>query len=240
MLMAGSAEANLLAEVLVSLPITTRSVMSETPRGLRAPAIEPEVKQFSDVDEMVGYLAKAGSDAVLDASHGFDGTMTSLGFLAAKKLGLPFLRIDRPGWPLAEIPRGRSAVDVAAAMSLIAPGTRVFSATGWESLSQYKGFPGETLLLRQTRQEDRAPPFSFVEPVFGIPPFTVDSEVQLFEGMGVDLLICRNLGGRASRPKVDAAIKLGLDIILIDRPVSPPDMLSVDSVRAALDWVGAL
>lgn len=240
LLLAGSAEARALSVELACLPLQVSSLVSEPSRGPVQDAKRPEFKRFTGVNDMVIYLRDKRIGAILDASHGFDGALTDQASHAARALKLPYLRLDRPPWDVAEHPRWKSAASVAAAMAMIPPGARVFSATGWASLPDYAGFPGAALLLRQTRQHDRLPPFSFVEPVFGVPPFTKASETQLFEEMGVDLLICRNIGGVPSRSKLEAAKALGLDVILVDRPAPPIGLRSVGTVQEALDWVRGL
>lgn len=240
LLLAGTAEARLLGNALATLPLRAHAVITEPPRGKLPMQIGQELRRFRDADELVGYLREGGFGAIVDASHGFDGSVTRTGVEAARLLGLPHLRLARPIWDAGENPRWRAAPDVRTAMQMIPPGARVFSATGWDSLPAYAEFPGARLLLRQTRGRARPMPFDFVEPVFGLPPFTVHSERQLFEGMGVDIVICRNLGGDASRPKLDAAIQLGLDVILIDPPAAPEGMQTVHTVDAALRWARAL
>lgn len=240
LLLAGSAEARALSTALRDLPVEVGSLVSEPSRPTQKDAQAAEFRRFSGVNDMVIYLRDRGIEAILDASHGFDGALTDQASHAARALKLPYLRLDRPPWDVAEHPRWRSVGDVAAAMPLIAPGARVFSATGWASLPDYRNFPGSVLLLRQTRHHARPAPFPFVEPVFGLPPFTKASETQLFEEMGVDVLICRNIGGVPSRAKLEAAKALGLDVILVDRPTPPAGLRSVATVDEALEWVRTL
>lgn len=92
-------------------------------------------------------------------------------------------------------------------------------------------------MLRQTRRHTRPAPYPFVELVFGDPPFSVEDEQAVFQDLNIDTLICRNLGGRASRPKLDAATALGINVILIDRPLPPEGMQAVEDIETALDWV---
>ncbi|NNE51264.1 MAG: cobalt-precorrin-6A/precorrin-6x reductase, partial [Sulfitobacter sp.] len=101
-------------------------------------------------------------------------------------------------------------------------------------------FPGERLFLRQTTPHDRVSPYEYVELIFGQPPFTVETETALFRELAIDMLICRNLGGNPSRPKLDAARALGMGVILIDRPPLPAGVRQVAEVRDALAWVDAL
>jgi len=240
LLFAGTTEARLLGDALAGMPLRAQAIVTEPPRGHMAMQIAQDLRRFGGVNDLVLFLRTGGYRAIVDASHGFDGDTTRIGYAAARALGLPHLRLARPVWNVDENSRWQAARDVVAAMARVPPGARVFSATGWDSLPDYAGFPGAKLLLRQTRGETRPMPYAFVEPVFGVPPFTKRSEVQLFEEMGVDLLICRNLGGQASRPKLDAATRLGLDVILIDPPEPPQGMQTVHEVEAAADWVRSL
>lgn len=238
MILAGSAEARQLGVSAARAGADVRALVSEPPRGADPMPMPCTLLPFDDVVAVANQMR--GCDAVLDASHGFDAQMTQVGFEAASALDLPFLSYVRPAW---EIPHGApwcAAPDVAAAMPMIAPGARVFSATGWASLPDCAAFPGACLMLRQTHAHPRAPPFDFVELIFGDPPFTVESETALFRELGVDTLICRNLGGRASRPKLDAAEALGTRVILIDRPALPPQVKRVHDLEAALAWLDTL
>jgi precorrin-6A/cobalt-precorrin-6A reductase len=56
----------------------------------------------------------------------------------------------------------------------------------------------------------------------------------------VDTLVCRNIGGAASLPKIDAARALGVRVIAVDRPALPEGLRVVAQVDAVLDWLDAL
>lgn len=240
LLLAGSAEARQVARALDAQGRAVRvtAFLSEPDR---MPDPLPAARHLSP-DSSGDPLAAAleGCDAVLDASHGFDAALTAAAHAGAAARGLPFLRLARPAWPLPERPGWHSVPDVGAARALIAPQARVFAATGWASLPALQPFPGALLLLRQTRRHQRPTPFDRVELVFGAPPFTRASETALFRELSVNTLICRNIGGAGSRPKLDAAADLGLKVILIDRPRRPEGLAEVTSVAEALDWVAAL
>jgi len=238
MILAGSGEARVLGAAALRAGAKVRALISEAPRGANPMPMDSTLLPFDDVDAVMAQMRSC--DAVLDASHGFDAAMTKVGHDAAKQLGLPFLSYVRPQWSLPKDAPWQSAADVAAAMSLIAPAARVFSATGWSSLPDFAGFPGSRLMLRQTHDHPRRPPFEFVDLIFGEPPFTVESETALFRDLDADTLICRNLGGQASRPKLDAALALNMKVILIDRPPMPKDVHVVHDTDAALAWGAAL
>lgn len=238
LLFAGSAEARQIASALLPQDVRLRALVSEPPRGPDPMPVPCRLHPFEDPESLAEQMQDV--DAVIDASHGFDGRMTEVGFAAAGIAGVPFVTLSRPAWQAAEHPGWRTARDLRTAMQMIPPGARVFAATGWTSLPACARFPGERLLLRQTVRHDRPPPFDFVELIFGEAPFTATSETELFKALHVDMLICRNLGGTPSRPKLEAAKALDLPVILIDRPPRPEGAQTVQDVQAVIDWVNAL
>lgn len=185
-------------------------------------------------------MAQAGFAAVIDAGHVFDRSVTAQANAAATALELPILRLERAAWSTVGHRRWQAVPDVATANRLIPQGARVFCTTGWDSLPDYTRFRGVVLMLRQTRRHDRPAPYPFVELMFGDPPFDARQEEALFAKLGVDVLVCRNIGGTASRPKLEAAAALDLDVILIDRPAAPEGLQVVADVGAALDWAERL
>jgi precorrin-6A/cobalt-precorrin-6A reductase len=238
LLLAGSAEARQIAKSVQSRGGKVHALVSEAPRGANPMPVPFELLSFDDpvalAARMVGY------DAVIDASHGFDGEMSHVGFEAANLTGLPFVTFARERWSLDESPKWSAAATVRDAMPLIAPLARVFSAAGWASLSDCAAFPGGRMFLRQTSRHDRKPPYPFVELVFGDAPFSVASEMALFDALRVDTLLCRNLGGLPSRPKLDAAKAMGLTVILIDPPGAPDGAKVLNDVADVMRWIDAL
>jgi len=231
LILAGSAEARQIAQRVQSFQV--RALVSEPPRGSNPMPVPCALHDFATLDGVLDQMR--GADVVVDASHGFDGRMSHLGFQAAMTLGLPFLCYARPGWPLDVDRQLREVGEVQDAVAL--SGARVFSATGWASLPEYAGFTGEKVYLRQTTAHNRPAPFDFVELVFGRAPFSIADERQILRDLRIDTLICRNLGGRASFPKVAAALELGLEILLVARPALPARASVVHSVDAVLDWL---
>lgn len=240
LLLAGSLEARRVAEALSAQGVLYDAWLSEAPRGTAPLPQIPQLRRFGDAAEFEQAVLGGGYRAVLDAGHGFDRSVTGQAYDSATALGLPFLRLERPAWAMAEGLQWRRAADAAEACAMMPPHARVFCALGWDSLPDFAAFKGDVLMLRQTRRHTREVPYSFVELVFGDPPFSVADEIALFGELQVDMLVCRNLGGEASHTKLDAAAALGLEVVLIDRPALPEGVPVVSQVQAALDWVAAL
>ena len=237
LLLAGTAEARQLGVALAEAGHRVTAWLTEPPRGSNPMPMAFEMRDATDAAALRRDMA--GFDAVLDLSHGFDAGLSHAGFAVATAIGKPFVSFSRPVWPL-DNPLLQSAPDVTTAARAVPPGARVFAATGWASLPQFLPFEGARLLLRQTSRHDRPAPYDFVDLIFGDPPFTVATETALFREFGVDLLICRNLGGAASRPKVDAALALGLPVILIEKPRLPKGVRCLTDLDAMMDWAAQL
>jgi precorrin-6A/cobalt-precorrin-6A reductase len=74
------------------------------------------------------------------------------------------------------------------------------------------------------------------EVVTGKPGRTIEEEMPLFERLGVDVIVSRNSGGRGAYAKIEAARRMGLPVIMIDRPNSPKGdaFADVEAIAAAI------
>ena len=240
LLLAGSSEAQHIAQSLSARGLSYDVWLSEAPRGPTQMPHTPQLRRFDSAGAMQQAIAQGRYSALLDAAHAFDRTGTAQAVTAARALGLPYMRVERPLWLVHGHPLWQLAPDVHTACAMIGPKARVFATTGWESLPEFNAFSGEVLFLRQTRKHARPAPYPFVELAFGDAPFSVQDEQELFRVQRIDTLICRNLGGLASRPKLDAALALGLRVILIDRPLLSVGLPMVATVQDAMDWVQSI
>lgn len=212
--------------------------VSEAPRGPNPMPVRPVMQRFDGSIDLAALMT--GFDAVIDASHGFDAAMTRAGYAAAEAAEVPMIAFSRPAWDRGTYPLWQAATDARHAMALVAPGARVFSAAGWSSIDPMPPFKGARLFLRQTTPHSRCTPHEKVTLVFGTPPFDAAAEQALFTELNVDTLICRNLGGLPSRPKLDAATALGMRVLLINRPVAPQGLRRVDQIEEVITWIETL
>ena len=68
-------------------------------------------------------------------------------------------------------------------------------------------------------------------------PYHYDGERALLEQYRIDVLVTKNSGGAMTRPKLDAAVALGVAVVMIDRPALPAGVASVATVDEAAAWV---
>ncbi|WP_339759949.1 precorrin-6A/cobalt-precorrin-6A reductase [uncultured Sulfitobacter sp.] len=238
LLIAGSAEAHDIATRIAQNGQRMQAILRAPERSFGPLAVASQIWAPASLEDMKFFLTQQGITAICDAGHGFDSDVSDLAAAAAVDLGVAYARVLRPVWPV-DLPLLRAG-SVADAGALVLPGARVFAATGRGTVAQFAPFSGARLFLRQNSPNTRSALPDFVEPVFGTPPFTVAQEIALFEQLNIDTMICRNVGGAPSRPKLDAAREMGLRTIVIDRPAPPTGAQVLGSAQAALEWLDTL
>ncbi len=240
LLLAGTAEARALAARLAALGRV--EVVAALAGETRAPEAYPVPLRMGGFggDEAFGkYLENNGLQAVLDVTHPFARIMPWRARVVSERLGLPCLKLLRPGWTPAAGERWRFAPDAAAVAEMVPDGARVLLATGRKSLAGFAALAaGRHLVVRVVDPPEGPFPFPQGEWVVGRPPFSLSDEIALMRAHRIEALVAKNAGGPA-RAKLDAARVLGLPVVLIDRPVPPPGP-RVETVEAALDWVERL
>jgi len=70
------------------------------------------------------------------------------------------------------------------------------------------------------------------------PPFSVEEELETLQDLGVASLVARNSGGTGGIEKVIAAERLGVEVVMVERPVLPETLRSA-SVEEALQMMEA-
>lgn len=238
LLLAGTAEARQLAAALSRDP--RLEVVASLAGETKAPGMLPVVTRiggFGGFERQEKYIKDNGIEIIIDATHPFATQISGRSRTICAALGLPYLRLLRPGW--APLPGDRwHVVDSPAEIAGIPPsGATLFLATGRKSLPDFASLTGYRLICRVIDPPERPFPYDGGSWAIGRPPFTVESEVALFRALRVDLLVTKDSGGAGARAKLDAARALGLPVALLRRPPAPAE--AVATVEEALAWLEA-
>ncbi len=67
-------------------------------------------------------------------------------------------------------------------------------------------------------------------------PFSLDDETRLMRETGIDVLVTKNSGGAATYPKIEAARRLGLPVVIV-QPPALPDVPSATDAEGAVEWL---
>jgi precorrin-6A/cobalt-precorrin-6A reductase len=144
----------------------------------------------------------------------------------------------RPLWRRDPLDRWIEVENVAGAASVLPRvGRRVFLSLGTGDIAAFEHLDGFFLL--RTIDPPREPPrFADYVAVTGRGPFSVASEEALMRLYRIDVLVSRASGGADTEAKIHATRRLGLPVVMIQRPL-PPEGVRVESVEEAMEWVAA-
>ena len=201
---------------------------------------------FGGADGLAEFLSNNRIDVLVDATHPFAERMTANAVIAASATGVPLIRLERPPWQPCAADNWQEFAKLADAVDALPPDSKVFAPLGASAANE-----------RMRRSLTRRPDVEFVlrsiEPmaagalpenvaacVIGRPGKDSGEEAALIEHHGCTGLLCRNSGGAAGLPKLDAARMLMLPVYLVARPTSiAADAIALVAGDAAsvLAWV---
>lgn len=239
LLLAGTSEARDLSKALVARGHEVVASLAGATRAPRDLGCEMRVGGFGGEAGFRDWLRDHPVDLLVDATHPFATQITERAARVCAEIGLPYLQVRRAAWePEAQdrwvfIDRPEQAVEV------IPDASRVFLATGRQTLERFGGLSSCYLICRQIDPPNGPFPFQNGEFRVGRPPFSIEDEVRLFTELSIDWLVVKNAGGDMSRSKLDAARQMGMPVLMINRTPPPNGPIAAD-VDAALEWIDAL
>jgi precorrin-6A/cobalt-precorrin-6A reductase len=240
LLLAGTSEAAELARRLHATP-GLNVVASFAGRVAQPKPLPCTVRSggFGGAEGLAGELRRAGHDLLIDATHPFAARMAANAEAAARATGVPRLRLLRPAWVPEADDDWHDADDMdAAAERVAALGARVvFLATGRYEVEPFARLAATRFVLRAVDPPGTLP-LGEVDVVLDRGPFAVESEIALLRHHGVDAIVARNSGGRASAAKLAAARALRIPVVMVRRPPAPSGE-QVGTVDEAIAWVAA-
>jgi len=237
LLLGGTAEARELAARLAGRPdLSLVSSLAGRVRDPLLPAGEVRVGGFGGVPGLVGWLRDERIGLVVDATHPYAATMQANAAAACDRLGLPRLRLARPGWRAGDGDRWHwvgSLPEAAAALPSL--GTRVFLTTGRLGLAVFAGLDRLWFLIRCVDRPSGPMP-ARGQVLLARGPYRREEERALMERFAVEVLVTKDSGGSLTAGKLDAARDLRLPVVMVRRPPPTPGP-SVATVEEAAAWV---
>ena len=240
LVLGGTGEARDLAGRLVQ---RGDAVVSSLAGRVSAPALpvgEVRTGGFGGVDGLADHLVTHGYDVVVDATHPFAAQITGNAVAACGRVGVPLVRLQRPGWsrhPLAGEFTWVDDVD-AARLAAEALGVRPFLTTGRQQLETFAAWDDRYVLARVVDPPDWDVPSTW-EVLRARGPYPYAAERELLESRAVDVLLTKDSGGALTEAKLGAAHDLGVPVVVVRRPPVPDGVAVVESVGEAVSAIGA-
>jgi precorrin-6A/cobalt-precorrin-6A reductase len=236
LILGGTGEARELAAELVAAGVDVLSSLAGRIRQPQLPDGPVRVGGFGGPAGLAEFQGAERITAIIDATHPFAGAITANAAQAAAQTGVPLLILRRPAWPPA--PSWDLVADMGAAAAAVCawPGESVFLTTGRRDLAVFAADDRHRFLVRAVD-----PPDGVVPPrmtlVLDRGPYTVEGESALMREHSVGLLVTKNSGGPMTAAKLEAARDLGIQVVMVRRPMLPKGSVAVTTVAEAVRWI---
>lgn len=229
-LLAGTSDARALGCALkeAGYPLLASVVTENAANSLQEAGIPVRVGRLT-AEQMGEVIQERAIAMVVDASHPFAKEVTRNALAAAKEAGIPYLRYERPEWhvqphPLIEVVSSyREAAEVAARRKGV-----IMLTTGSKTLELFverlRAEPGLRLVARMLPHKENLEKCEQLgleqkNIVAMQGPFDKELNRVLYRHYGVTTVITKESGQAGSvDEKVEAALEMGLHVILISRP----------------------
>ncbi|WP_277300697.1 precorrin-6A reductase [Veillonella montpellierensis] len=194
-----------------------------------------------DKEAMCQMIKDKQIDVLVDASHPYAAIVTATAQEAAKEMHIPFVRFERQEVPLPDYDKlHHVANEVEAAQLAGSLGERIYLTTGSKTMKIFAQAPALQDKSVWTRVLPTAEVLGIMEELGVSPkfivamqgPFSYDMNKVMFADTKADVVIMKNSGlvGGADT-KLQAAIDLGVHVIVIDRPAIAIDGPIANSIE---------
>jgi len=165
---------------------------------------------FGGVRGLTNYLREMQIDLLIDATHPFANQISENAAAATQEVGIPRLMVIRPPWEKLEDDDWLEVEDnLAAATALANRAKRVFLTIGRQEIGT----------------------FAHLQDICNL-----ENEQEILLKYNIDTIVSKNSGGNATYPKIIAARKLGIKVVMVNRPPVPPGK-QVSDVDSACKWL---
>ncbi|MFC0684110.1 cobalt-precorrin-6A reductase [Novosphingobium clariflavum] len=237
LILGGTTEASALARAMAERGVKAMLSYAGRTEAPRSQPIPVRIGGFGGADGLAQYLQDHHVSHLIDATHPFAATMSRNALAAAEATGTPLLTLTRPGWTPQPGDRWQSVPDMAAAVAALAgPPRRVMLALGRMHVEAFAAQGQHHYLLRFVDRPRQPPALPDHHLVVDRGPFTEQDDMRLLAQHRIDLVVCKNAGGHGAQAKLIAARRLGIPVMMIERPIAAPTE-TAHSVDAVFDWL---
>ena len=192
---------------------------------------------FGGPGGLENFLIDQKIDLLVDATHPFSSRISKHAVKACSGDNVKRLILQRPAWKPTIGDDWHEVHDLCQAASILPSYGKVcFLTVGKHSISAFSQISNVNFVVRLMEIPDR--PLSLIKykTIIARPPYQVDQDILLLKNKKVDVLIAKNSGGNATYSKIMAARTLGLPVVMVSRPTTPPGKI-VESVSDAVSWL---
>jgi precorrin-6A/cobalt-precorrin-6A reductase len=190
---------------------------------------------FGGPDGLAAFLKDERYNALIDATHPFASRIAEHAAEAAEMAGVARVKLLRPPFERTREDRFIPVPDMAAAAAALPQGARVFLAAGRREIGAFAARPDLWCLVRMIEPPTIGEKLPQGEVILGRPPADPEAEIELLKQHHIGWIVSKDSGGQAAA-KILAARRLGLPVVLVERP-RPPAGNTVESVDQVIAWL---
>jgi precorrin-6A/cobalt-precorrin-6A reductase len=238
LILGGTTEASALARLVAADPrvAPTLSLAGRTANPAAQP-IPCRIGGFGGARGLKAWLADQGIAAVVDATHPFAARISANAAAVCRMLGVPLASIVRPAWQPQPGDRWTSVASATtAAEALGSEARRVFLTVGRLELAAFASASHHSYLARTIDPPGDVPLPRRITFLFERGPFDATAEAALLQREHIEIVVSKNSGGSATYAKIEAARRLGVPVVMVERPEKPAGHVVVDA-EAAYRWL---
>ena len=240
LILGGTHEAFQLAEQLAAQGgVDFISSLAGRTRAPRLPKGQVRTGGFGGAEGLARYLRAERITQLVNATHPFAAQISANAIAASEAVGVPLLRLLRPAWTARPDDRWVVARHAAEAAELCRrEGGRIFLTLGSGELNAFAEIHNAHFLVRMIDAPERLPLHDY-RVITARGPFSLQDELRLLAEHRIGLIVAKNSGGEATYAKIDAARRMGLPIVMIERPpiALDPRSPAVARVEDVVAWV---
>jgi precorrin-6A/cobalt-precorrin-6A reductase len=194
---------------------------------------------FGGVEGLAAHLDAEHIGAIVDATHPFASRISANAVAACRATDTPLVVFSRPPW--SPEPGDRwvevATMDGAADALGVKPRT-VFLTQGRLQLAAFARAPQHRYIVRAIDRPAEIGALPHCKLILARGPFSLADELALMRGEGVQTLVTKNSGGRATYAKMEAARALKIEVVIVRRPAAPEAETLYD-LDAVMAWIAA-
>lgn len=175
---------------------------------------------FGGVEGLREFISQESIALIVDAAHPFAAQISAHAVEAGTQAGVRVLRLERPPWEKQAGDDWVEVADIDGAVQAIPEGARVLLTIGRQEVAPFFARHNIHVMARMIEPPQVHVP-AHAQILLARPPFSLERECALMEEQRITVLVSKNSGGDATRPKIEAARDLGLQVIIVARPEKP-------------------
>jgi precorrin-6A/cobalt-precorrin-6A reductase len=186
---------------------------------------------------LAAFLVRERIGAVVDATHPFASRMSDNAIAACRATDTPLVVFTRPPWTREAGDRWIEVATIEEVVDALGQKPRTaFLTQGRLQLAAFARAPQHRYVVRAIDRPAEIDALPGYKLILARGPFSLADEAALMRNEGVEALVTKNSGGRATYAKIEAARALGIEVVIVDRP-PPPEAEILHDLDAVMAWI---